>query len=343
MPKITRKHITAALAILIILFAFAFFRYRSAVHSALDPDNTEEISISIKPGDSISHIADTLEEKDIIKSSSAFYWYTRIHGLDTSIISGRFMLSSSMTVPEILTKIGNPAESEAIITIQEGLRIADIDERLTEMNLIQKGEFTKAVQAFDDYDSYDFISKIFLKETSNLAIPLEGYLYPDTYFLDPIEFDPTNLIYKTLDNFENKISTLTGTIEASPRSFHEVITMASILEKEVRTSEDRRLVAGILWKRLDSEWRLDADATLLYEKTDTKITTKDLNSDSPYNTRKLKGLPPGPICNPSIESIEAVLNPTASSHWFYLTTKDGTTIFADTNEQHEQNKTKYLN
>jgi UPF0755 protein len=334
----------AVIGLLVAVLIANVTRYYDATHNPLDSKSTEEISILIRQGDSVSTIADTLEEKEVIKNSWAFYWYLRLHGLDQDIISGRFLLSPSMTAPEIVAIISNPAESEAVITIQEGLKIHDIDTRLTEMELIAPGEFEQAVRNFDDYESYTFLDPTVLGPNAqpSLDLPLEGYLFPDTYFLDPIEFDPNNLIYKALNNFENKIEPYLQQIHHSPFSLHETLTLASILEKEVITPEDRALVSGILLKRMESGWRLDTDATLLYKKNDNKITTADLESNSPYNTRKHTGLTPGPIGNPSIESIHAILNPTTSKYWFYLTNPEGETIYATSNEEHNSNKAKHL-
>lgn len=338
-------------AIAIIAGATVFY-YRQAVYEPLDPLNKETTSVIIKKDTSISTLADSLEEKEIIKSSEAFYWYIRLNGLAETIISGRFKVSPSMTVPEIVATISDASKSEAILTIKEGERIIDIDKNLTEMGLIQAGDFAKAVKTFasEDYEFYPFLDKKYLTSpitnpngnTIILEYPLEGFLFPDTYFLDPTNFSSTNLVYKCLNNFKKKTEEVQDQISKSKRSLEEIITVASILEKEVKTMEDRQIVAGILWKRLDSSWRLDADATLLYTKADYKITTADLASDNPYNTRKFKGLPPGPIGNPSLNSIKAALNPKTTDYWFYLSASDGTTVFAKTNDEQNANKGKYL-
>ena len=258
-----------------------------------------------------------------------------------------------MTTIEVVETISDANNSEAVITIQEGLRVIDIDQKLAELELAPEGAFKEAVKNFntEDYEYYPFLDQAHLtspitnpnENTILLEYPLEGYLYPDTYFLEPSNFTVTSLIYKCLNNFKNKIETETPNILIqSQHTLHEITTMASILEKEVRGFEDQQIVAGILWKRLNSGWRLDADATLLYTKEDNKITKADLESNNPYNTRKLLGLPPGPIGNPSIQSIKAASNPTKTNYWFYLTDKDGNVIYATSNEQHNVNKARYL-
>lgn len=343
MRKLSSKKIAVlVIAGALILCFLGYSKYSNGVKTPLDKESTEKISIIIKKGMSAGEIAEILEEKEIIRSDFSFYWYARLNDLDKNIVSGRFILSPSMTVQEILTKISDAKESEAVITIQEGLKIWDIDARLTEMGIIQEGEFISAVKNFDDYERYPFLNKKLLKEDLKLDLPLEGYLYPDTYFLDPTEFTANDLIYKALNNFKNKINEHPEILTQSRIKMHDLVTMASIVEREVRSSSDRKTVAGILWKRLNSGWKLDADATLLYTKLDNKITSSDLTSDNLYNTRKIGGLPPGPICNPSIDSILAALNPTESSYWFYLTARDGTTKYAVSNDEHNTNKAKYL-
>jgi len=334
-----RKYLILIFGLTAIISAVTINEYKKDIYSPLNKEDKTDISILIHQGDSLSEIADELEEKSIINSNWAFNWYSKIHNLDTGIISGRFLLNPSMTIPEILSKISTPSESEAILTIQEGLTIKDIDKKLSEMGLIKEGNFITATKNFKDFDSYKFLPKT---TNTSLAAPLEGYIFPDTYFLEPVNFDSNDLIYKALNNFSKKITPLENDFKNSKHSMNEIVTMASIIEKEIRTENDRPIVSGILWKRLNSGWKLDADATLLYTKDNNKITTADLNSDSPYNTRKIKGLPPTPICNPSIENIKAALNPIQSEYWFYLTAKDGTTIYAKTNEEHNTNKKKYL-
>jgi len=339
-PKSTFK-ITVALTIaIIVIVSSTAVKYKKYTSSPLNPENTQTTSVLIKKGDTAKDIGKTLEEKEIIKSAWAFYWYARLNEMGEKIVSGRFMLSPSMNVRDILAKISDPLQSEAVLTIQEGLKITDMDTRLSDMGLTEKGEFTEAAKKFKGYEYYEFLSP---EVQGSLSFPIEGYLFPDTYFLEPTNFHPDHVIYKALDNFEKKIEPYIQKIKNSGRSFHEIITMASILEKEVISDEDRRKVSGILWKRLDSGWRIDADATLLYTKNDNKITSSDLKENNPYNTRLLKGLPPGPICSPSIKSIEAAINPEKSNYWFYLSAKkDGKTIFAVTNEEHERNKAKHL-
>ncbi len=321
----------------LILAATAYLKYNSYINSPVDKNDTTDISFQIKKGQTAKEIGKLLEEKGLTNSPLAFYLYVKFHGLGPDIIAGRFVLNRSMNVPEILKTISDPSKAEFVITIQEGIRIRDIDTKLVELELIKPGEFVDAVKNFNGWQYYPFLDQ---KTLQTLIIPLEGYLYPDTYFLDPGSFKAKDLIYLSLDNFEAKTKDLQP---SSKYTFHQIITMASILEQEVIGAEDQKIVAGILWKRLENGWMLGADATLLYLSDDRKITSEDLQADSPYNSRKNKDLPPGPIGNPSLESIKAALSPTATDYWFYLTTLDtGEVIYSKTNEEHNANRAKYL-
>lgn len=336
------KKLIPFLVLVLFLAGLFYFNYRSDIYNAVDPENSENISFQIKKGESVKEIAKNLEEKNLINSEFSFYLYTKWHSLGEHIIAGRFVLNQAMNVPEILKTISDPAQAEYIITIQEGLTIRDIDQKLVKLSLTEPGQFIMAVKNFDGWEYYKFLDSEKLK---TLDLPLEGYLYPDTYFLDPATFEPQDLIYLALDNFENKISEIsitTGEV-AEKYSFHEILTMASIIENEVFGKPDREIVSGILWKRLENSWPIGADATLLYITDDRKIDAADLEIDSPYNTRKNLGLPPSPISNPSIESILAALTPKPSEYWFYLTTLDtGEVIYAKTNEEHNINRSNYL-
>ncbi len=333
-----KKKFSILLIVAVLLIGLGYFSYRSNIYSPVDKDDNTEISFEILKGTPVREIAKNLETQDLIHSDFSFYLYVKSHSLGKKILAGRFNLNKTMNTPEIIDYLVDPAKAQFRITIQEGLTAMDIDKKLTELSLIEAGEFLDESKNFDGWEYYDFLDKEVL---STLELPIEGYLYPDSYFLNGADFQPHDMIYLSMDNFEKKWLELNKSL--GNKSMNEIITMASIIENEVRDSSDRKLVSGILWKRLDNSWPLGADATLLYITDDREISQKDLEIDSPYNTRKYLGLPPGPISNPSMDSIEAALSPTESSYWFYLTTADtGEVIYAKTNEEHNINKAKYL-
>ena len=194
-----------------------------------------------------------------------------------------------------------------------------------------KDIFTEALPSFD--------ASLF----ETLAESREGYLFPDTYFFLP-NIAPKTVIEAMSQNFNEKIGTLQTAIEASGRTVSDVVIMASILEEEARSFEDKQIVAGILWKRLDNDMALQVDAPFVYllGKGSADLTLDDLKTDSPYNTYLYRGLTPTPISNPGLESLRAAVEPIASEHLFYLSDADGVMHYAEDFEQHKRNKELYL-
>ncbi|MDP3785354.1 MAG: endolytic transglycosylase MltG [bacterium] len=204
-----------------------------------------------------------------------------------------------------------PPKAETVrVTIPEGFTVRQIAERLEAEGLFPAADFMK------------------------LASADEGFLFPDTY-----EFfrttAPERVILKMKDNFSKKVGA-----EVS----RDVIIMASLLEEEAKTPEDKKIVAGILWKRLESGAALRVDATLTYitGRPSRELTDGDLKINSPYNTYRYPGLPAGPISNPGLETIDSALHPAPSPYWFYLSDKDGKLHYARTFEEHKANRLKYL-
>lgn len=300
------------------MFAFLFLAAGWLFCSA-DLWGARSMLFEIKPGETLSEVAEKLEDSDLIRSNIGFRVVAKFMNAETTVRTGRYPLSSGMLPWEILHIITDASQNEISVTIPEGFSVFDIDERLTALGLTQSGEFLAQARA------------------------QEGFLFPDTYFVSKTHFSVEGLIKKMRDNFDNKVRRgLEEFVDASERSLSEVIIMASILEKEVRTQNDYPVVAGILWKRLDNDWPLQVDATSLYGKSDATITQSNLEEDSPYNTRKHKSLPPTPIGNPGFTTIMAALQPEDSPYWFYLTDKNATVHYAVTNEEHNENREKYL-
>lgn len=296
----------------------------------------EAVFFEIAPAEHIADIAPRLKERNLIRSEFVFSAYSRLIALDTKIKAGRFKLDPSLTPVKILRFLANPAHGEISVTIPEGFSVFDIDRKLASLGIIQEGDFIKWA-AIADTAKFPFIKGV------SRGFKVEGYLFPDTYLVFANNFQPGELGQAMLQNFEKKVVMgLEADLVKSERSLPEIITMASILEKEVRTKEDYATVSGILWKRLDSDWPLQADATLLYGKKDRTLNAGDLRDDSDYNTYTRQGLPITPIGNPGLEMINASLNPADSPYWFYLTTPEGKVIYAKTNEEQNRNKRKFL-
>lgn len=330
----TRRNRLIVIGIIGIYIIFKFINY---TWFAKNPGSTEKISFIVRQGESVRQIAKKLEEKEIIQSDWAFYWHARKNGIATNIKAGRFILSPGMTAGQIALRLTETENAEGVVTIPEGFSIKQIDVLLAEQGLIEAGELLSCMY-FECMEGTDIPNYMNGRGTS-----LEGFLFPDTYFVDTVNFSLPQFINRLIANFEKKIIN-TGNLQAvGDRTLYEIVTMASMIEKEVKIDADRQMVADILWRRLDGGWMLGVDATLLYEKDNLKITGQDLQDDSPYNTRKHKGLPPTPISNPGLASIEAALYPKPNRYWFYLTKpKTGEAVYAYSNEEHNENRAKYL-
>ena len=278
--------------------------------------------ITIESGASLQSIAADLESSNVIKSPFFFRLSVTMQGGEKRLIAGDYLLDKKEGPTDLAYRItkGQFHLNTFKATIPEG------------WSVMQIGEYLKS--NLPDFDKVKFLS---------LAKRKEGYLFPDTYFISPA-IKPEALIDLMSKNFDLKIKTVTS-LATSTHSLEDVIIMASILEEEARTTESRRIIAGILWKRLSLDMPLQVDSTFLYinGKTTYELTVDDLKINSPYNTYKYRGLPPGPISNPGLDAINSTLNPIDSKYLYFLSSRSGKMYYATTFEQHKRNKELYLN
>lgn len=329
------------LLVIIAVLACAALWYRLSLRP-VDAGNTDRVSVRIEPGTSTRGIAQALSDEGVLRSPFAFRLYTRLHGADGSLQAGTFILNAGMTPAEIVEALRSGKAEEAALTIPEGFTVTDIDALLVRKGLTATGAFLRCVRECDLAEFGFLPSGEGLAERGGRA---EGYLFPDTYFVTTEQFSVEEFLRRLLTVFRTKvIHELGGEVGSSARTMHEIITMASLIEEEAITDAERPVISGILWKRFDDQRGLGVDATVRYilEKPIAVITAGDLNVDSAYNTRKFRGLPPGPIASPGIKSIEAALRPAASSYWYYLHDKQGKIHYAETNEEHNLNRIRYL-
>jgi UPF0755 protein len=278
-------------------------------------------SFPVYKGNSLNKITDDLYSKNIIKSKLLFKASSTLFSFGSGLKAGyyKFTVKENVFVIAYRMTKGQIRQQKIRITIPEGTNVSDMAFIL--------------LKNLPDFNAPRFVS---------LAKKDEGYLYPDTYdFYEGTS--PEDIISTMKDNFDSKIKSLDSEIKSSKRSLADIITMASLIEEEVNNDIDRKIVSGILWKRLDENMLLQVDAPFYYI-TDKAggVTYDDLKIDSPYNTYKYKGLPKGPISNPGIKSIEAALRPTKTNYYYYLSDKDGVTRYANTYDGHLRNKNIYL-
>ena len=275
----------------------------------------------ISKGSSLNKITDDLYNKKIISSKFLFKFSSTLLSLGNGLKAGNYKFTVKENIFVVANRMayGQERQQKIRVTIPEGTKASDIAFIL--------------LKNLPDFNAPRFLA---------LAKKHEGYLYPDTYDFFEIT-SPEEVIRIMKDNFDEKMKTIESEIKSSKRSFEDIVIMASLIEKEVRGKEDREIVSGILWKRLDEKMLLQVDAPFYYITDKTGgVTYDDLKIDSPYNTYKYKGLPKGPITNPGIGAISAALNPSSTKYYFYLSGRDGTTRYAITYDQHLSNINKYL-
>lgn len=322
--------------VLIFLFVFGgvFFGWKNGL-LAVNSANTTKSTFVIGKGDTVEEIAARLEDAGLIKSAFLFKINIFFSGIARKIQAGSYQLSPSMTADEI-GKALIKGTNDQWVTIIEGLRQEEIGELLIKSGFaINPKEWQQTIE----------------------KQKLEGQLFPDTY-LFPKGADQEMVLTIIGKNFDKKVVTgLKDEIAQSNMTLNEILTMASIVEREARGDRDRQIVAGILLKRLDNNWPLQTDATIQYAVAGKRckntydancdwwphaLTQTDLAVKSVYNTYTNRELPPTPICNPSLSAIEAVLNPQKTIYWFYLSDMDGVIHYAKTDADHATNIQKYL-
>ena len=316
----------------------------------LDPFSDNEIKFVITKGEGSQDIGFNLKQQRLVRSTILFRIYVLTSGSSEKLQAGTYILNPSMSMIKIVEKFVQGDVVKEYITILEGWNIRDIGWYLENQGRFQAEELFKLIGfPATDYRtapdlltptnfSYDFLSD------KPLYVGLEGYLFPDTYAVIEGE-ELKDIVKRILQNFDTKFTpALREKAAQQGKSIFEVITMASLLEKEVQTYQDKQKVAGVLQKRLDIGMALQVDATVNYVtgKTDPRVLLEDADIDSPFNTYKYPGLPLGPIANPGSESIKAVLYPLANPYWYYLSTPEGGTIFSRTLKEHNIAKVKYL-
>lgn len=279
-------------------------------------------SVLIPKGQTLTEAADLLVEKGIIRSGFLFKVYATILEKTTGIRTGDYLFANEESALRVAYRLVKGQEGYPMvkITIPEG-----IDSR-TIANII--------VKAIPGFSKDEFLAS---------AKRNEGRLFPETYFW-PTNVTPDKVISDMRAQFNTKIATIKASMDEFGKDGDDVLKMASIVEKEATSSVDRRIVAGILWKRLDVNMALQVDPPFEYflNKTSNKLTLDDLQVNSPYNLYLHTGLPPTAIDNPGLDAILDTINPAKSTYWYYLSGKDGAMHYAKTLDGHLANKYKYL-
>ena len=338
MFKLMRKFLFG-LVVLVALAIIGVFWYEVKISYQIKQDT----KIVITEGEGVSAIAADLAKNNLIKSELAFKVYIKLNH-KTKLLAGDYIFKAGNNLKDIVKRLarGEADFQEKNILIKEGMNLKEINDYLVSNQLI-KGDCNQLFAARIKNLPPEFKRYAWLREVPQNT-DLEGYLFPDTYrvFSDATCED---LLIKMLNNFESKVSPEFGEIKRQNKTLFEILTMASILEKEVRTPDDMALVSGVFWRRMANGQRLESDATLAYVLGGNKpaYSLKELETVSPYNTYRNDGLPPTPIDNPGLVAIRSAIYPKASDYNYFLSRPDtGETIFSKTFAEHKLNKAKYL-
>lgn len=329
---------------LLLMVGTGIFVYRG-IHSSLLSDN--KITFEIKEGETVSALIQKLKDQKVISSDFLLKQYLKFTGVDTKIKAGLFEITPPITLEKIVAALQIEGKNERNITIIPGWDLGDIAKYFEAEGLASSTDlfaFTGKPAVFGPWASTTFADYPLLKNKPQ-NVSLEGYLAPETYRIyknEKIE----DIVKRLLDERQGQFTTqMLQDIQSQGKTVHEILTLASIIEKEVKTSEDRKKVADLFWRRIDAGMGLQADSTVHYlsgREGDVFTKQKEREIDSLYNTYKYRDLPPGPISNPSISSIMAAIYPTPNDAVYFLTDSVGGVHYARTLAEHNSNVAQFL-
>lgn len=292
------------------------------------------VTITVNEGTGSAEIAEKLKDEGVIHSKLWFLLRLQLSEYKGKLQYGTFKFDKNAAVGEVIETLATKGakKNTVTLTVPEGFSIEKIKQRVCDMGLCTEDEFEQALK--QDYD-YDFLKSV--PEDKNIRYKLQGFLYPSTYEFYS-DADAVTVINTLLAEFDKQ----TKDLGISHDKMYEIITKASLVEREAKLDSERKIIAGVIENRLKADMLLQVDASVVYALSDglydvDKVYYKDLNINSKYNLYKYKGLPPGPICNPSVKSIKAAMTPSVHKYLYYHTNtekNDGSHIFTETYSEH---------
>lgn len=327
-----------AIALVAVVLAVWLARGLTAIYFGSPDMDRDVVALEVAPGSSVNSIIGQLEEHDLLSSSFWFKAYGRLTGKSRGLQAGRFEIYPGTNIQDLYGILADANVAEREVTILEGWTLEEIEDMLVERDIAVDGELMLLANDATFRSEWPFLSEI------PSGLDIEGYVFPDTYrvFANATAED---VLRKTLQTFESRIiDEYEREINTSGRSLFEIVTIASILEREVQRPEDMAMVADLINRRLELGMPLQMDSTVNYftGKNDPGVSFADRDTPSPYNTYLNPGLPIGPISNPSEDAIHATLNPSPNPYLFFLTTPEGEVIYSRTNDEHVRAKNRYL-
>lgn len=287
----------------------------------------------------LAALAKDLDKQGIINYGTVFKAYLAVKGDSADdVLAGEYQLNPSMDYGQIIDKLTNSSSSDTLqITIPEGYSVAQVRQLLLDNHVCTADALDKVL------NQYPFKHDFLQDEKPVEEGWLEGYLFPDTYEIYKGNGSVVDTVNKMLNNFASRYdSEITDGANELGRSMHDIVTVASLVEREAQRDDERARIAGVIYNRLNNSSEfpyLQVDASVLYGlgRTSGKLTDEDLKSDSPYNLYTAEGLPPGPICNPGYASLYAASHPESHDYYYYVAMPDGSHLFASSYEEHQRN------
>lgn len=336
------RTLVVVLAILVVLLAGGLIFYVHGI-SAADPGNKDKVVVTVESGTSVLQILNQLDEAGLVQNKFCGKLLVKFSSPD-QIQANTYVLNKDMTLTEILNAMntGDPDYiSQSKFTVIEGATIPQAAEAIAkESGLSQKEILDK--WSDEDYlksliNRYWFITDDILNP--QLKYPLEGYLYPETYFLSEENPDIEKITVSMLDKMDQELSPLKDEIQNQlGMSIHEFLSFASVVERESLFEKDRSKIAGVFKNRLDQDMALQSDITVLYalDRTGVKVSVAETRVDSPYNTYRNKGLPAGPICAVPARTMEDCIHYEKNDYLFFFATEDGNVLYSKSYEEHQK-------
>lgn len=335
--KSKKAIIIIIIALVVINIGVFGFGYYSMTKNPFNGESGKYINLTVSQGESFYSVLDNLKQENILKSSTFTKIYLKLHSFDGSIKPGYYEIPTNSTLGQFVKMVEEGDVASYKVTIPEGFDVEQIADRLSQMGIVSKSAFLTAVK------NYPLPS--YIKPNPERTYNLEGFLYPDTYNI-PKTADANQIISMMLNQFQTamqEVQKQTG-VKIPEADYEKYVTIASMIEGEANTQQNRELVSSVIYNRLAIEMPLQLDATVLYALGEHKsvVTYNDLKVKSPYNTYYVKGLPVGAICNPGIDCLAAAVKPAKTDYLYYILTGNGQEYFTNNYQDFLQKKQEII-
>ena len=350
--RIVRKIVLTITILTLLILVFiggGGYLYIKSALQPVDKDSKVQTKVEIPIGSSVTGISQKLEDNGIIKNAKVFKYYVKFKN-EAGFMAGEYELSPSMEIPEIINRLktGKVLQQAAFqLTIPEGKQLKEIAQIIA--TTVNKPE----EEVFNQLNDKTFIQSMMAKYPDllttdilnpNIKYPLEGYLFPATYPFYKQNPTVEEMVVTMLDQTQKVITPILAESSNEELTAHQLLTMSSLIEEEATEKADRKDISSVFYNRIEQGMPLQTDPTVLYAqgKHKERVLYEDLEVNSPYNTYKHNGMPPGPIANAGKESIEAAMNPSDTKYLYFLATGEGEVLFNNTLDEHNADKAKYI-